>query len=102
MPRMPGQQKREPEPDVGGGDNEAAVASAKLRGFIERYESLNDDKQAIADDQKEVLKEAKAMGLNTKAIKEMVKARKDPEKAKAEAEINRLYAEALGLTGVFG
>jgi len=101
MPKMPGQ-KREPEPDVGGGDNEMAVAAAKLRNIVERYESLDTDKQAVADDQKELLKEAKATGLNTKAIKSLVKARKDPEKAKAEAEINRLYAEALGLVGVFG
>jgi uncharacterized protein (UPF0335 family) len=102
MPKMPGNKQREPEPDVGGGANEAAVASAKLRSFVERYESLADDKQAIADDQKEVLKEAKGIGLNTKAIKALVKARKDPDKAKEEAEINRLYAEALGLVGVFG
>jgi uncharacterized protein (UPF0335 family) len=99
---MPGQQRREAEADIGGGDNEMAIASAKLRNVVERYESLDTDKRAIGDDQKELMKEAKATGFDTKAIKALVKARKDPEKAKAEAEINRLYAEALGLTGVFG
>jgi uncharacterized protein (UPF0335 family) len=101
MPKMPGQ--KEPQPDVGGGANEMAIASAKLRNVIERYENLETDKRAIADDQKELMKEAKAAGLVPKAIKALVKARDDPEKAKAEAEVNRLYAEALGgLPGIFG
>jgi len=90
------------QPDVGGGDNERAVAVKLLSNVVERYEALDADKRAISEDQKELLKEAKEKGLDTKAVKAVVKARLDPAKAKAEAEINRIYAEALGMPDVFG
>ena len=100
MPKMPGQ--KEPQPDVGGGANETAIAAAKLRNVIERYENLNGDKRNVAADQRELMKEAKSQGFDTKAIRALVKAREDPAKAKAESEINRLYAEALGMVDIFG
>jgi len=93
---------RRKEPEVGGGDNERAVAVKLLSNIVERYERLDEDKRTITEDQAELLKEAKEKGLNTRAVKAVVKARRDPAKAKAEAEVNRLYAEALGMQDVFG
>jgi len=94
--------RKKPEPEVAGGDNERTVAVAKLKNVVERYEALDEDKRAIGEDQKELMKEAKEIGLDGRAIKALVKARRDPAKTKAEAEINRLYAEALGLPDIFG
>lgn len=90
------------KPDVGGGDNERAIAIKTLSNVVERYEALDADKRALGEDQKQLLKEAREKGLDTKAVKAVVKARRDPVKTKAEAETNRIYAEALGMPDVFG
>ncbi len=101
MPKMPGQ--KEPQPDVGGGGNEQAVATAKLRSFVERVERLEEDKKAVSDDIKEVYEEAKGTGLDVKTIRTLVRWRKkDKAKREAEAALLELYSGALGEVGVFG
>ena len=91
------------EPSVEGGDNEKAVAVHHLRSFIERVERLEEDKKAIADDIREVYAEMKGNGFDTKAVRTLVRLRKkDQAERQEEAAILALYAEALGMTGVFG
>jgi len=89
--------------DIGGGDNAMAVASALLRGFIERVERLEEEKRTLAEDVKEVFEEAKGKGLDVKTMRVLVRwRRKDKAKREAEAALLELYAGALGEQGVFG
>lgn len=84
------------------GDDEASgpqtIAAGHLRSFIERWERLQEDKQAISDDQKEVMAEAKANGFDTKTIRAIIRLRKlDPnERQEAEALLD-LYMHAIGM-----
>jgi len=99
---MPGQSK-EPQPEVGGGSNEMAVASAKLRKFIERVERVEEDMKSLSDDRKEIYAEAKSTGLDVPTIRTLVRWRKkDKAKREAQAALLELYSGALGELGVFG
>jgi len=101
MPKMPGQRRDEPE--IGGGANEMAVASAKLRKFVERVENVEAEMKSLSDDRKEIYEEAKGTGLDVKTIRTLVRwRRKDKAKREAEAALLELYSGALGETGVFG
>lgn len=74
------------------------VAGKQLIAFIERYERLQEEKDAIGNDQKEVMAEAKANGFDTKTIRTLIKLRKlDPsERQEAEALLD-LYMTAIGM-----
>ena len=90
-------------PEVSGGANESAVASAKLRKFIERVERVEEDRKALSDDIKEIYEEAKGTGLDVKTMRTLVRWRKkDKAKREAEAALLELYSGALGEVGVFG
>lgn len=72
-------------------------AQARLRGFVERLERLQEDAQAVRDDIKEVRAEAKGEGFDTKTINKLVALRKkDKAKLKEENAILELYATAIG------
>jgi uncharacterized protein (UPF0335 family) len=74
------------------------ITAAELLSFIERYESLAAEKQAVADQQKEVMAEAKSQGYDTKIIRQIVKLRKRPKDAIAEEEaILDIYKSAIGM-----
>ena len=74
------------------------ITAEQLRGFIERYERLEAEKQDIADQQKEVLAEAKGCGYDTATMREITKLRKMDPDARAEKEaILQMYLEALWL-----
>jgi uncharacterized protein (UPF0335 family) len=69
-----------------------------LRAFIERIESIEAERAALADDIKEVLVEAKAAKLDAKAIKKIVSIRKkDRDDWQAEQAVLDAYLLALGL-----
>ena len=77
--------------------NENASAE-QLRLFIERIETLEEEKKGIADDIKDVYAEAKGTGFDTKTMKTIVRLRKMEKAARQEAEaLLDVYKTALGL-----
>ncbi len=74
------------------------AAKDRLRAFVERVETLNEEKAALMADLREVFAEAKSDGYDTAAIKACVKARREDEHERLarEALINT-YMHALGL-----
>lgn len=82
----------EGEKDVGG------VAGKRLLSFLQRVETLEQEKTALADDIKEVYAEAKGTGFDVKTIRRIIKLRKmEPEKRREEDEILELYKSAIGM-----
>ncbi|MCE8420460.1 DUF2312 domain-containing protein [Rhodovulum sulfidophilum] len=68
------------------------VVADELRGFIERFETLAEEKAAIGDQQKAVMAEAKARGYDTKALR-----KRHAEDIAEEEAVLQLYREALGM-----
>jgi uncharacterized protein (UPF0335 family) len=74
------------------------VSATQLQQFIERIETLEEEKKGIADDIKDVYAEAKATGFDTKTMKALVRLRKMETAARQEAEtLLETYKAALGL-----
>jgi uncharacterized protein (UPF0335 family) len=72
------------------------VASEELKQFIERVESLEEEKARIAEDIKEVFAEAKGRGYDTKILKRIISLRKrDQDDIDEEEAILELYLAAL-------
>lgn len=79
------------------------IAAGQLRAFIERIERLEEEKKTISGDIREVYAEAKGTGFDTKAMRTIIRLRKkDAAERQEEAAMIELYANALGMTGVFG
>jgi uncharacterized protein (UPF0335 family) len=78
--------------DVGG------VAGQRLKAFIERIETLEEEKKALAEDIKEVYAEAKGVGFDAKIIRKIVSLRKmEPEARNEQEELLDLYKTAIGM-----
>ena len=76
----------------------SGVAAEELRQFIERIETLEEEKRVVSDQIKDVMAEAKARGFDTKAIRALVRLRaKKPEDREEEEAILELYKPALGM-----
>ena len=74
------------------------VSAEQLRLFIERIETLEEEKKGIADDIKDVYAEAKGPGFDAKTMKAIVRLRKMEAAARQEAEaLLDTYKTALGL-----
>jgi uncharacterized protein (UPF0335 family) len=74
------------------------VSAAQLRLFIERVETLEEEKKAVADQIKDVYAEAKGTGFDTKTMKSIVRLRKMDANARQEQEaLLDTYKTALGL-----
>jgi uncharacterized protein (UPF0335 family) len=74
------------------------ASAEQLRLFIERIETLEEEKKGIADDIKDVYAEAKGTGFDTKTMKAIVRLRKMEASARAEAAaLLETYKTALGL-----
>lgn len=74
------------------------VAAEELRQFIERYEQLEIEKQAIAEQQKELMAEAKARGYDTTAMRKVIALRKrDKDDIAEEEAVVEMYKAALGM-----
>jgi uncharacterized protein (UPF0335 family) len=74
------------------------VSANQLRLFIERIETLEEEKKGIADDIKDVYAEAKGTGFDTKTMKAIVRLRKMEAAARQEAEaLLETYKAAIGL-----
>lgn len=74
------------------------MTNNQLKSIIERIESLEQDKAAIAEDIKEVYSEAKGNGFDTKILKKVIALRKqDANKRLEEQAILSTYLDALGM-----
>ncbi|MEO5341234.1 MAG: DUF2312 domain-containing protein [Magnetococcus sp. MYC-9] len=74
------------------------VEGEQLRQLIERIESLEEDKSALADHIREVYAEAKRTGFDPKIIRKVVRLRKmDPRDVDEEESLIQLYKQALGM-----
>jgi uncharacterized protein (UPF0335 family) len=73
-----------------------SITAAQLRAIVERYESLEEEKKAVAEHQKEVLAEAKGNGYDTAVLKRIIAERKkDPDQLAEEEMILDIYRQAL-------
>ena len=74
------------------------VSAEQLRLFIERIETLEEEKRGITDDIKDVYAEAKANGFDTKVMRQLVKLRRMETAARQEWEaVLEVYKSAIGL-----
>ncbi len=77
--------------------NTGGVAAERLRGFIERVERLEEEKQTIMGDMKEVYAEAKGEGYDTKVLRQIIRLRKMDQADRQEQEaLLDLYLSAIG------
>lgn len=76
------------------------VSAEQLKQFIERVETLESEKKAIADDIRDVFAEAKMTGFDVKTMRTIVRLRKLDSNARMEQEaLLETYKAALGLGG---
>ncbi len=76
----------------------ANVSAAQLKLFIERIETLEEEKRGISDDIKDVYAEAKANGYDAKTMRAIVRLRRMDQNARQEMEaLLETYKAALGL-----
>ena len=74
------------------------VSAEQLRLFIERIETMEEEKKGISDDIKDVYAELRGTGFDAKTVKTLVKLRKMEKNARDEAEaLLETYKMALGL-----
>lgn len=75
-----------------------ANAAEVLRGFIERVERLEEEKQALAADIKDIYAQAKSQGFDTKVLRKLIALRKlDDQERQETAQLLELYMAALGM-----
>ena len=78
--------------------SDETVSAQQLRLFLERIETLEEEKKGISDDIKDVYAEAKATGFDIKTMKALIKLRKMENAARQEAEaLLESYRAAVGL-----
>ncbi len=74
------------------------VAADQLRQFIERVETLEEEKKGLADDLKDVYAEAKSTGFDTKTMRAIVRLRRMEKHHRDEADaLVETYRRALGV-----
>lgn len=78
--------------------NVGGISGEYLKGYIERIERLNEEKDTLLTDIRDVYAEAKGNGFDSKIMKEIVKLRKLDKFEKEEQEtLLDLYQTALGM-----
>ena len=76
----------------------ANVSAEQLKLFIERIETLEEEKRGIADDIKDTYSEAKSNGYDVKTMRAIVRLRKLENHVRQEAEaLLETYKSALGI-----
>ena len=74
------------------------IAGKRLKAFIERIETLEEEKSNILEDIRDICTEAKSVGFCVKTIRKIVKLRRmDTEKRAEEDQLLVLYKSAIGL-----
>lgn len=80
------------------GNSNEGFAAGQLKTFIERIQTLEEEKAALARDITEVYNEAKGTGFDTKIMRQLIKLLKLEKAERQEQEaILELYLRALGL-----
>ncbi len=78
--------------------SDGSISGDALRLFIERIETLEEEKRGISDDIKDVYAEAKGTGYDPKIMRQIVRLRRMEANARAEADaLLETYKTALGL-----
>ena len=78
--------------------SEGNVAADQLRLFIERVETLEEEKKGMADDIRDVYAEAKSTGYDPKIMRQIVRLRKmEPHDRQEMEAILDTYKAALGI-----
>jgi len=68
----------------------------RLKSFVQRIESLEEDIAGKNEDKRDVYKEAKSLGYCTKTLKKAIQRRRfEPSKRREEDDLLELYEEAL-------
>lgn len=81
-----------------GGTDGGRVARDRLRQFVERIETLMEDKKVVADDIKAVFAEAKCDGYDAKVLRRVIAIRAaDPAKRAEFEAVLETYLHALGM-----
>lgn len=76
----------------------SSVASEHLRQFIERIETLEEEKAAVMGQIREVYAEAKGQGYDPRTMRAVIRLRRMESHKRAEAEaLLETYKAALGL-----
>jgi uncharacterized protein (UPF0335 family) len=74
------------------------VTGDRLRSFIDRLESLGDERQGVQDQIKEVFAEAKSGGFDVKIIRMLLRLRRMKPHERAETEeLLEVYKAAIGM-----
>lgn len=80
------------------GKRNGTVAADRLRGFIERIEKLEEERQTLGADMREVYSEAKGAGFDTRTMRQVIRLRKMDQAERAELEsLLDVYKDALGM-----
>ena len=80
------------------GLSNSQLPGEELRGFMERWEALQAQKDDLSSEQKEVMAEAKGRGYDTKVIRKLIAERKrDKDDVAEEQAILDLYRQAVGM-----
>lgn len=78
--------------------SEGSNVGAVIKGFIERVERLNEEKDAITGDIREVYAEAKGNGLDPKILRIIIRQRKMDAQELAEQEaLVDTYKASIGM-----
>lgn len=75
------------------------VSAEQLKLFIERIETLEEEKRTVSEEIKGVYAEAKSTGYDAKTMRTIVRLRKMDKNDRLEQEaLLETYLDALGLT----
>jgi uncharacterized protein (UPF0335 family) len=74
------------------------ITAEELQSFIERIETLTEEKQSVQDSIKDVFAEARGRGYDAAIMREIIKLRKMSEDDRmVQDAILRTYLSALGM-----
>lgn len=74
------------------------IDANRLQSYIDRIESIEEEKKALQNDIKEIFEEAKSANFDVKAIRQILKIRKQNKSERQENEfILDCYKKALGI-----
>ena len=74
------------------------VTSSELKSFVERFETLENQKIEIQGLQKDIMAEANSRGYDTRILRKLIAIRKkDPHVVSEENAVLELYKDALGM-----
>jgi uncharacterized protein (UPF0335 family) len=72
------------------------VAGNRLRSFVERIETIEEEIKGLTEGKKEIFDEAKGEGYDVKILKEIIKLRKKDKKDRDEHEtLLEVYLHAI-------